>query len=160
MNRQKERDPVVDFSNSCHRKRLTTPQPLFMACIQPHAYTGSAQHVSLMLIPVVHNTSSLLIDADTHHQHFPLRRHKSFTLANLALLASTANAFAPNFNDVTTTVPVIVAPTGFFHPLSFVDNANPPSLNRYREAELIHGRIFHVGGSWISCSMLPSRNPP
>ena len=65
---------------------------------------------------------------------------KSFAAATLALLASTANAFAPNFNDVAT-LPGIVAPTGFFDPLGFAEKADEPTLKRYREAELTHGRV-------------------
>ena len=42
---------------------------------------------------------------------------KSVAAATRAILASTVSAFAPNFNDVTT-LPGIVAPTGFFDPLA------------------------------------------
>ena len=62
------------------------------------------------------------------------------TTTALALLAASANAFSPNFSDVKT-LPGIIAPTGFFDPLGLAAKADEPTLKRYREAELTHGRV-------------------
>mmetsp|Transcript_51361 Transcript_51361/g.154324 ORF Transcript_51361/g.154324 Transcript_51361/m.154324 type:complete len:225 (-) Transcript_51361:288-962(-) len=35
----------------------------------------------------------------------------------------------------------VIAPTGFFDPLNFSENADEATMKRYREAELTHGRV-------------------
>jgi hypothetical protein len=77
-----------------------------------------------------------------------------FAAALLALFGSAA-AFtpAPTANKATTTslnayvpfipeeLPGALAPVGFFDPLGFAEKADEPTLKRYREAELTHGRV-------------------
>ena len=38
-------------------------------------------------------------------------------------------------------LPGVLAPVGFFDPLGFAEKATPKTLQRYREAELAHGRV-------------------
>ena len=76
--------------------------------------------------------------------------------AALALLATSASAFAPSAQQSSSsrlaaakessaftvdTIPGAVAPTGIFDPLGFAAKADEATLKRYREAELTHGRV-------------------
>merc|ERR1712232_714721 len=71
--------------------------------------------------------------------------------AALALLASSASAFAPIGSKSASktsleafsvdTIPGAIAPTGLFDPLGFAEKADEATLKRYREAELTHGRV-------------------
>jgi hypothetical protein len=70
-------------------------------------------------------------------------------IAALALFGSAA-AFAPtpSANKATSMsafvaddLPGALAPVGFFDPLGFAEKADEPTLKRYREAELTHGRV-------------------
>lgn len=69
--------------------------------------------------------------------------------AVLALLFSSAAAFAPSSSTKSNTalqasvegLPGALAPVGFFDPLGFAEKATDATLQRYREAELAHGRI-------------------
>jgi hypothetical protein len=71
-------------------------------------------------------------------------------IAALALFGSAA-AFAPtpSANNKATAMsafvaddlPGALAPVGFFDPLGFAEKADEPTLKRYREAELTHGRV-------------------
>ncbi len=70
--------------------------------------------------------------------------------AAIALLASSASAFAPAGKQQTKTslsaftvdnIPGAIAPTGIFDPLGLADKADEMTLKRYREAELTHGRV-------------------
>jgi hypothetical protein len=72
-----------------------------------------------------------------------------FAAALLALVGSAA-AFAPassvqkstSLNAfVTEDLPGVLAPVGFFDPLGFAEKADEPTMKRYREAELTHGRV-------------------
>eukprot|EP00550_Attheya_septentrionalis_P000684 CAMPEP_0198287704 /NCGR_PEP_ID=MMETSP1449-20131203/6418_1 /TAXON_ID=420275 /ORGANISM="Attheya septentrionalis, Strain CCMP2084" /LENGTH=211 /DNA_ID=CAMNT_0043985689 /DNA_START=158 /DNA_END=793 /DNA_ORIENTATION=+ len=72
------------------------------------------------------------------------------TFALSALLAGSAAAFAPAPMQKTTTslnydavdeLPGALAPIGLFDPLGFAEKADGPTLKRYREAELQHGRV-------------------
>merc|ERR1711924_452941 len=45
-----------------------------------------------------------------------------------------------DFTDVQT-LPGIIAPTGFFDPAGLSEGVSPSELKRYREAELMHGRV-------------------
>jgi Chlorophyll A-B binding protein len=73
--------------------------------------------------------------------------------ASIALFAASASAFAPS-NTANTrstsalsakftvdSIPGALAPVGLFDPLGFADKADEPTLKRYREAELTHGRV-------------------
>jgi Chlorophyll A-B binding protein len=57
------------------------------------------------------------------------------TIATLALFAASAAAFSID------TIPGALAPVGLFDPLGFAAKADEPTLKRYREAELTHGRV-------------------
>lgn len=71
-----------------------------------------------------------------------------FTVALLALAGSAA-AFAPSASTKKSsalafsidTIPGALAPMGLFDPLGFAEKADEPTLKRYREAELAHGRV-------------------
>ncbi|CAB9509961.1 chloroplastic [Seminavis robusta] len=56
-------------------------------------------------------------------------------VAALSLLAASASAFSVD------SIPGALAPTGLFDPLGFAAKADEPTLKRYREAELTHGRV-------------------
>ncbi|CAB9514409.1 chloroplastic [Seminavis robusta] len=56
-------------------------------------------------------------------------------IAAISLLAASASAFSVD------TIPGAIAPTGLFDPLGFAAKADEPTLKRYREAELTHGRV-------------------
>ena len=56
-------------------------------------------------------------------------------IAILALGASSISAFSID------TIPGALAPMGIFDPLKFSEKADEPTLKRYREAELTHGRV-------------------
>lgn len=43
--------------------------------------------------------------------------------------------------DTPRELPGVAGPTGFFDPLNFAAAANGPTMRRYREAELTHGRV-------------------
>jgi hypothetical protein len=43
--------------------------------------------------------------------------------------------------DTPKDLPGVAGPLGFFDPLDFAANANGPTMKRYREAELTHGRV-------------------
>jgi hypothetical protein len=43
--------------------------------------------------------------------------------------------------DTPEELPGIVAPLGFFDPLDFASRASGPTMRRYREAEVTHGRV-------------------
>jgi len=67
-----------------------------------------------------------------------------------ALFATSTSAFAPFAQKSTKTVakaftaetiPGAVEPTGFWDPLGFAAKADEPTLKRYREAEITHGRV-------------------
>jgi hypothetical protein len=73
-----------------------------------------------------------------------------FSIASIALLATSASAFSsfgakkaikttPVFS--VDTIPGALAPVGIFDPLGFAAKADEPTLKRYREAELTHGRV-------------------
>ena len=74
-----------------------------------------------------------------------------FGAAFLALLASSASAFAPVSNKARATtemnafsvdkIPGALPPVGIFDPLGFAEKADEMTLKRYREAELTHGRV-------------------
>eukprot|EP00542_Grammatophora_oceanica_P011722 CAMPEP_0194045684 /NCGR_PEP_ID=MMETSP0009_2-20130614/17470_1 /TAXON_ID=210454 /ORGANISM="Grammatophora oceanica, Strain CCMP 410" /LENGTH=210 /DNA_ID=CAMNT_0038690599 /DNA_START=44 /DNA_END=676 /DNA_ORIENTATION=+ len=70
--------------------------------------------------------------------------------AALALLATSASAFAPSSRKSASsslaaftadTIPGALDPVGFFDPLGFAAKADEATLKRYREAELTHGRV-------------------
>jgi hypothetical protein len=71
--------------------------------------------------------------------------------ATLALLATAASAFTtsgPSKFDTKLsakfaldTIPGALPPVGIFDPLGFGEKADEPTLKRYREAELTHGRV-------------------
>jgi Chlorophyll A-B binding protein len=70
--------------------------------------------------------------------------------ASLLALFGSAAAFAPaqSTNKATSLkafvaedLPGALAPMGFFDPLGFAAKADEPTLKRYREAELTHGRV-------------------
>jgi hypothetical protein len=72
-----------------------------------------------------------------------------FAAALLALVGSAA-AFAPASSVQKSTslnafaaedLPGALAPVGFFDPLGFAEKADEPTMKRYREAELTHGRV-------------------
>jgi hypothetical protein len=71
-----------------------------------------------------------------------------FTAALLALFGSAA-AFAPATSSKKNTalqfsvdsIPGALPPVGIFDPLGFAEKADEPTLKRYREAELTHGRV-------------------
>jgi hypothetical protein len=70
------------------------------------------------------------------------------TLAILATSASAFNSFAPKKVAAPVkpafsleTIPGALAPVGIFDPLGFGAKADEPTLKRYREAELTHGRV-------------------
>merc|ERR1712127_681735 len=72
-----------------------------------------------------------------------------FLLSSLALIGSAA-AFAPAQTAKSTTalnavdigeLPGRLAPNVYFDPLGFSDRADDALMNRYREAELTHGRV-------------------
>ncbi|CAB9521553.1 b binding protein L1818, chloroplastic [Seminavis robusta] len=56
-------------------------------------------------------------------------------IAAISLLAASASAFSVD------SIPGAIAPTGLFDPLGFAAKADEPTLKRYREAELTHGRV-------------------
>ena len=72
-----------------------------------------------------------------------------FTAALIALSAGSAAAFAPSASTKKSsalafsidTIPGALAPMGLFDPLGFAEKADEPTLKRYREAELAHGRV-------------------
>ena len=73
-----------------------------------------------------------------------------FTTTLLALSAGSAAAFAPSASTKKSTaalafsvdtLPGALAPMGLFDPLGFAEKADEPTLKRYREAELAHGRV-------------------
>ena len=76
-----------------------------------------------------------------------------FTAALLALAAGSASAFSPFGGKAKSAAPAPVAaftveeipgalePVGLFDPLGFAAKADEPTLKRYREAELTHGRV-------------------
>jgi hypothetical protein len=76
-----------------------------------------------------------------------------FTAALFAVSAGSASAFGSFFqkkDDVVysfapvfsvDTIPGALAPVGLFDPLGFAEKADEPTLKRYREAELTHGRV-------------------
>jgi len=47
---------------------------------------------------------------------------------------------AADFTDVQS-LPGIISPTGFFDPAGLSEGVSPSELKRYREAELMHGRV-------------------
>ena len=55
--------------------------------------------------------------------------------SNLLLLLLRSQAFTID------SIPGALAPVGIFDPLGFADKADEPTLKRYREAELTHGRV-------------------
>lgn len=74
--------------------------------------------------------------------------------ASVALLATSASAFAPSSSKSSSTrlaasgesftldtIPGALAPTGIFDPLGLGAKADEMTLKRYREAELTHGRV-------------------
>lgn len=70
--------------------------------------------------------------------------------AALALLATSASAFAPVSTKQSSStklafsldsIPGAISPTGLFDPLGLGAKADEPTLKRYREAELTHGRV-------------------
>jgi hypothetical protein len=70
--------------------------------------------------------------------------------ASLLALFGSAAAFAPvqSANKATSLnafvaeeLPGALAPVGFFDPLGFAEKADEPTMKRYREAELTHGRV-------------------
>lgn len=73
-----------------------------------------------------------------------------FTAALLAL-AGSASAFSPFAGKAKTAtavsaftideIPGALEPVGLFDPLGFAAKADEPTLKRYREAELTHGRV-------------------
>jgi hypothetical protein len=72
-----------------------------------------------------------------------------FTSTLIAVFAGSAAAFAPSASTKKTsalafsidTIPGALAPMGLFDPLGFAEKADEPTLKRYREAELTHGRV-------------------
>jgi hypothetical protein len=70
-----------------------------------------------------------------------------FAAALLALFGSAAAAFAPvprktiPIKTYSKNMPGAVEPLGFWDPLGFAAKADDPTLKRYREAELTHGRV-------------------
>jgi hypothetical protein len=72
-----------------------------------------------------------------------------FSVTLLALFGSAA-AFAPAPSAQKSTslcafvaedLPGVLDPVGFFDPLGFAEKADEPTMKRYREAELTHGRV-------------------
>jgi hypothetical protein len=74
-----------------------------------------------------------------------------FTATLFAVSAGSAAAFG-SFGQKKAVVPVVpafsvdtipgaLAPVGLFDPLGFAEKADEPTLKRYREAELTHGRV-------------------
>lgn len=74
-------------------------------------------------------------------------------LAILSLVAGSAAAFAPA--SKTGTSPIlkaspyeneigVIAPTGFFDPLGLSKKADPETFARWRETELVHGRVAQL----------------
>ena len=71
------------------------------------------------------------------------------TVAITAFLAGTAAAFVPGQSKKASSalaftvadLPGSLAPMGFFDPLGFAEKADEPTLRRYREAEVTHGRV-------------------
>jgi Chlorophyll A-B binding protein len=70
------------------------------------------------------------------------------TAVTLALIATSASAFnsfaskkAAKATFTIDTIPGALAPMGIFDPLGFGAKADEPTLKRYREAELTHGRV-------------------
>jgi hypothetical protein len=72
------------------------------------------------------------------------------TTCSLIALFGSAAAFAPvqSANKATALnafvaeeLPGALAPVGFFDPLGFAEKADEPTMKRYREAELTHGRV-------------------
>jgi hypothetical protein len=70
--------------------------------------------------------------------------------ATLLALAGSAAAYAPSARSKNSfaavvfsvdTIPGALAPMGLFDPLGFAEKADEPTLKRYREAELAHGRV-------------------
>jgi hypothetical protein len=70
--------------------------------------------------------------------------------ASLLALFGSAAAFAPvqSANKATSLnafvaeeLPGALSPVGFFDPLGFAEKADEPTMKRYREAELTHGRV-------------------
>jgi hypothetical protein len=71
--------------------------------------------------------------------------------AAILALTGSAVAFAPSTSSSTKSfalrasasesMPGIVVPLGFFDPLGFADKADENTLKRYREAEVVHGRV-------------------
>jgi Chlorophyll A-B binding protein len=70
--------------------------------------------------------------------------------ASLLALFGSAAAFAPARSSIKATslnafvaedLPGALAPMGFFDPLGFAAKADEPTMKRYREAELTHGRV-------------------
>eukprot|EP00980_Cylindrotheca_fusiformis_P026086 scaffold15311_cov136-Cylindrotheca_fusiformis.AAC.8 len=57
------------------------------------------------------------------------------SVAILSLFAASASAFSID------TIPGALPPVGLFDPLGFSAKADEPTLKRYREAELTHGRV-------------------
>lgn len=53
----------------------------------------------------------------------------------------TPNVGAPPVNNGAQYMPGAVAPLGFWDPLEFAQNADVNTLKRYREAEIVHGRV-------------------
>jgi hypothetical protein len=82
-------------------------------------------------------------DFDKH-----LKITMKFAATILALIGSAA-AFAPAQTSRASTslqyakedLVGAIPPVGFFDPLGFADKADSPTLKRYREAELTHGRV-------------------
>jgi Chlorophyll A-B binding protein len=74
-----------------------------------------------------------------------------FFAATLALVSASAAAFTTVGPSKTKSsslaaftvdsIPGALAPVGIFDPLGFGDKADEPTLKRYREAELTHGRV-------------------
>merc|ERR1719333_1379055 len=58
---------------------------------------------------------------------------------NLTLCEAGPSA-AADFTDVQS-LPGIISPTGFFDPAGLSEGVSPSELKRYREAELMHGRV-------------------
>jgi hypothetical protein len=67
-----------------------------------------------------------------------------FLLASVAASVSAFSEVAPNPPPVSNGaqyMPGAVAPLGFWDPLGFAANADVNTLKRYREAEIVHGRV-------------------
>jgi hypothetical protein len=88
------------------------------------------------------------------HNYFLSRIFKKVTmkLAIATLLAGSAAAFAPAAKTASSSVLSmgfenelgVIAPTGFFDPFKLSMNIDAPTFDRYRTAELKHGRVAQL----------------